>query len=107
MEAVEITIALPAWLPLNLIYFMVAGLCGLAANYANLRGKRIIKGSLYRYLIVDRPGRTLASVLALLAAGMGAIAVGGLEDMKITTAVAAGFMSGWAIDAGVNKGDSQ
>ena len=99
-----ITLTLPTWLPVNLVYFMFAGLFGLAANYVNMSGKGQIEGSLYRYLVVDRPGRTLASILALLAAGFAAVAVGGLEDMKITTAVAAGFTSGWAIDAGVNRG---
>ena len=101
-----ITITLPAWLPLNMVYFMVAGLFGLASNYASMRGKGLIECSLYQYLVIDRPGRTFASVLALLAAAFAAVLVGGLEEMKITTAVAAGFTSGWAIDAGVNKGGS-
>ena len=98
---------LPVWLPLNLVYFVLAGLVGLAANYASLRGKGLITGSLLQYVFIDRPGRTLASVLTMVAAGFAAVAVGGLEGMQITTAFAAGFTSGWAIDAGVNKGASQ
>lgn len=96
-----ITINLPAWLPIQAVQFIIAGLAGLLANYASLRGKGLIRGSLYCFLFVERPGRTLASVLALVAACAGAVAVGGLEDMKLTTVVASGFASGWAIDAGV------
>lgn len=96
-----ITIELPTWLPLQAVQFMLGGLAGLLANYMSLRGKGLIRDSLYCFLLVERPGRTLASVLTLIAACFAAVAVGGLEEMKITTAVATGFTSGWAIDAGV------
>lgn len=96
-----ITIDLPAWLPVQAVQFMAGGLAGLVANYASLKGKGLIRSTLYRFMFVDRPGPTLASALTLVAACAAAIAVGGLEDMRITTAVAAGFTSGWAIDAGV------
>lgn len=96
-----ITIDLPSWLPLQAVQFMLGGLVGLLANFASLKGKGLITGSLYRFLFVDRPGRTLASLLSLLAACAAAVAVGGLEEMKLTTVVAAGFTSGWAIDAGI------
>ena len=96
-----ITIDLPAWLPVQAVQFMAGGLAGLVANYASLKGKGLIRSTLYRFMFVDRPGPTLASVLTLVAACAGAVAVGGLEEMKITTAVASGFTSAWAIDAGV------
>lgn len=96
-----ITIDLPAWLPVQALQFMAGGLAGLVANYASIRGKGLIRSTVYRFMFIERPGRTLASALALIAACAAAIAVGGLEEMRVTTAVAAGFTSGWAIDAGV------
>jgi hypothetical protein len=96
-----ISIDLPTWFPIQGAQFMLGGLFGLLANYLSLRGKGLLRRGLWRFLVVDSPGRTLASVLTLVAACFAAIAVGGLEEMKITTAVAAGFTSAWAIDAGV------
>jgi hypothetical protein len=99
----SITLTLPTWMPLNAVYFMVAGSAGLLANFVNQRLKGQIDTPLYEYLFLRAPARTAASVLSLIAAAFAAVAIGGLEEMKLTTAVAAGFTSGWAIDAGVNR----
>jgi hypothetical protein len=100
-----IIIDLPIWFPPIALWFLAAGCAGMFANFLSKRGKGEIKAvSIWRYLFIDRPGRTAASLISMTAATFAAIAVGGLEEMKITTAVAAGFTSGWAIDASMNKG---
>jgi hypothetical protein len=102
-----IIIDLPVWFPPMGLWFLLAGCAGMFANFLSKRGKGEIKAvSIWRYLFIDRPGRTAASLISMTAATFGAIAIGGLEEMKITTAVAAGFTSGWALDAGINKGQA-
>lgn len=98
-----ITIHLPAWMPLQAINFFLAGLAGLLCHYVSLRGRGEIRQNLYEYLFIDTPGWTLATVLSLVAADFAAVAVGGLEDMKLTTQVAAGFTAGWTLDSAVTK----
>jgi hypothetical protein len=104
---VEEVMNLPAWLPLAAVHFFLAGASGLLGHYASKRGRGEIKVNLVQYLFVDTPGYTLATVLALVAATASAVAVGGLEEMKVTTQVAAGFLAGWALDSGITKGGEQ
>jgi hypothetical protein len=92
---------IPAWLPPSAVYFFAAGLAGLLGHFVSKRGRGEITTNLIQYLFVDTPGFTLATVLALVAATASAVAVGGLEDMKLTTQVAAGFCAGWALDSGI------
>lgn len=99
-----IELNLPAWLPARAIQFFLAGLAGLLCHYLSKRGKGEIPGvSLYQYLFIDTPGLTFATLLALVAATFAAVAIGGLEEMKLTIAVAAGFTAGWTLDSGINR----
>lgn len=92
---------LPEWLPPQALHFFFAGLAGILGHYVSKRGRGEISENLIVYLFKDHPGYTVATVLALVAATASAVAVGGLEQMKLTTQVAAGFTAGWALDSGV------
>ncbi len=92
---------------MNAVYFLIAGLAGLLAHYMSKRWRHEIKGSIVKYLFIDSPGLTAATILALIAADFAAVAVGGLEDMKLTTAVAAGFTAGWTVDSAIAQGQPQ
>lgn len=105
MDHTQLVITLPEWLPLPLWQFWTAGLAGLFANYLSKKLKgELVARNLFAYLFIDHPALTAASVLTMLAAGFAAMGVGGLLEMKITTVVATGFTSGWALDACINRG---
>jgi hypothetical protein len=93
---------LPAWMPIQAVWFFVAGLGGLLAHYVSARARGEINSNLFVYLFVDHPGWTIATVLSLVAADFAAVATLGLEELKLSTVVASGFTSGWAIDSGVS-----
>jgi len=96
-------VSLPIWLPINAIWFLLAGLAGLLGHYISKRGRGEIAVSLFEYLFIETPGLTLAIVLSLIAADFAAVAFAGLEDAKITVAVASGFTAGWTLDSGISQ----
>ena len=93
--------SLPVWLPINAIWFFLAGLAGLLGHFLSKRGRGEITESLFHYLFIESPGLTFATIMSLVAAAFAAVAFGGLEEMRITTAVAAGFTAGWTLDSGI------
>jgi hypothetical protein len=99
-----IEIALPSWLTLNEIRFLLGGLVGSMAHFVVKRAKGEIAGSLYRYMVVDYPGRSFSALVGLVAATAAAEAVGGLSGMTVPGVVAAGFTAGYATDSAFNKG---
>jgi hypothetical protein len=99
-----IEINLPPWLTLNEIRFLLGGLVGAIAHFLVKRAKGEISGSLYRYMVVDHPGRSFAAIVGIVAATAAAEAVGGLSGMTLPGVVAAGFTAGYAADSAFNKG---
>jgi hypothetical protein len=102
--------ALPASMEAQIFYgLMLAGLLGMVAHYFKSWVYKQIEGSLARYLFIDHPRRTLAALLVLVSAALGALAsnvfmgddgqfVGWLNVMWN------GALAGFGADAVANKG---
>lgn len=90
----------------NELVFLAGGLAGMVAHFVSKRAKGEISGTLVHYIFIDHPGATLSSVITMIAASLAAQAFGGLEEMKLATAAAAGFTAGWTADSLLNTADS-
>jgi hypothetical protein len=98
------TLTLPAWLTVAEVNFFVAGLFGIIGHFISKRAKGEISGNLWDYLVRDKPGSTLASLLALVACTFAAEAIGGLDALRLSGVVGAGFCAGWTGDSAFNRG---
>jgi hypothetical protein len=90
------------YIGVNTVLFFAVGVVGILAHIAKKLLQEEIDSSILCYAVFVKPGHTIGVLISLVAAAFAANAVGGLEELRITTVVAAGFTSGWTIDSITN-----
>jgi hypothetical protein len=84
----------------GMVLLFVSSVAGTFAHYVNLRLRGDTKVGPIGYLI-ETPGFTIATFIALIAADLGLVAVGQIENSTPHVIAALGFTTGWALDSGI------
>lgn len=103
-----------------LLIFIAVGLLGMWAHWFKKARRNELGGRFIDYLVADYPGNTLATLLVFIGSSVTAASAGmisGLDvglaidlvkqgslHMPTISALAGGFMLGWTLDSGINKG---
>jgi hypothetical protein len=82
------------------LVLLTAALVGLLAHFLVKRFRGEITASLFRYL-VEQPGFTVATIISIVAACLGIVATGQLENLAPHLTVALGFGTGWTLDSAI------
>lgn len=107
---------------LSLLAFISAAFLGACAHWAKKKRRKEIQGTLYDYMVADKPGSTTAMAAAIAAAAVTAAMTGALDGLDLHVAWAylkvwnipmptahvlvSAFTLGWMADSGLNKGGS-
>lgn len=92
-------------LALAMFFYLGSGVLGIVAHYLKKWAAGDIQGSLFCYLFMDYPKKTVLTLMMFLASAAGLLALGSINvNTDPMMLVGAGFGIGWACDSGVNKG---
>jgi 4-hydroxybenzoate polyprenyltransferase len=84
------------------LLFLLLGLLGLLAHWAKGWAQGRFPGSLYAYLFIIAPRRTVATLMTF--AGAMATALANIAEPGSTQSLALAFTAGYLIDSAINKG---
>lgn len=90
---------------LALVFYLGSGIAGIVAHYFKKWAAGEIAGSLFCYLFLDYPKKTILTLMMFLASAAGLLALGSITvNTDHLMLIGAGFGIGWSCDSGVNKG---
>jgi hypothetical protein len=100
--------------------FIVIGLIGMYAHWYKKAKRGELHGRFVDYLVADCPGSTMATLAVFLGASFTAASSGAISGLDLAVAtdllrhgqlhtptisvLGSGFMMGWTLDSGINKG---
>lgn len=105
---------------LPLLIFIAAGFAGMSAHWLKKHKLGEVSGTFYDYMVADYPGRSASTVFVFFGTAYVAAATGSLDGLDLAqfisalasgnvhastiNTLASGFMLGWTLDSGINKG---
>lgn len=103
-----------------LLLFIFVGFAGMAVHWLKKHKRGEVIGTFYDYMMADYPGRSISTVTVFVGLAFTAAATGSLDGIDLAQFVAqlgqggihmstintltTGFMLGWTLDSGINKG---
>lgn len=85
------------------LIFLACALAGLPISYLFKTANGHVRRGLWGYLI-SYPARTVGAVMTIVGADLTASMAGQFATLPLVTVAMSGLMTGWALDAGINKG---
>lgn len=103
-----------------LLLFILLGLLGMWAHWLKKSRRGELAGTFRDYMLADYPGRSFSTIAVFAGMAFAAATTGSLDGLDLgqfaalirqgqvhiptINALAAGFMLGWMLDSGINKG---
>ena len=88
------------------LVFLLCALTGVPISYLFKTANGHVRRGLWGYLI-SYPARTVGAVMTIVGADLAASMSGQLTSSPLLTVAMAGLTTGWALDAGINKGEQK
>lgn len=88
------------------LIFLACALAGLPISYLFKTANGHVRRGLWGYLI-SYPARTMGAVMTIVGADLAASMSGQFAAVPMVTVAMSGLMTGWALDAGINKGEQK